>query len=308
MKTDGTQSVFPFGPSVPRRRYPQPGDGAPGPLDRRRHPCSCRNPLVPGGGQAGAGAPRHQRDRTLPAARRLRAQPIDRASGGPRLGGDLRLRARRPVVLHRGDGAFLPAADPVPARHRRARGLLRELRPPPPPSDLLHAPLPARDRARPDAATEPLSGAARRPDPARLRPPAATDPRRRRDRRPTEGDARSGPRRRQRRPERVDLAFAGAADDRPHAQGRDPPPALRPGAGKVGKQPQRRPALRRRDPPAPLRPRRRQHPDARRARLRAAIRRGAGAIRDFGRASKGLRLAPAPGLGSILERLAGTPR
>jgi len=33
-----------------------------------------------------------------------------------------------------------------------------------------------------------------------------------------------------------------------------------------------------------------------------------GAIRDFGRASKGLRLAPAPGLGSILDRLAGTPR
>lgn len=32
------------------------------------------------------------------------------------------------------------------------------------------------------------------------------------------------------------------------------------------------------------------------------------AIRDFGLASTGLRLAPAPGLGSILDRLAGAPR
>lgn len=33
-----------------------------------------------------------------------------------------------------------------------------------------------------------------------------------------------------------------------------------------------------------------------------------GAIRDLGRASAGMRLAPAPGLGPILDRIAGTPR
>lgn len=34
----------------------------------------------------------------------------------------------------------------------------------------------------------------------------------------------------------------------------------------------------------------------------------AGAIRDFARTSTGLRMAPAPGIASVLERLAGTPR
>ena len=134
---------------APRGRHPQPGARPADPGDRRRHRSS-----TPGS----SGTPRQGK----PA----------RALHDINVIGTLQLLAaceRSPTierVVVRGSAAIygcepagpsffteemareLPAADPVPAGHRRARGLLRELRPPPLPPDLLHAPLPARDRPR----------------------------------------------------------------------------------------------------------------------------------------------------------------
>ena len=191
---------------VHRGRHPQPGDLADPPGSRAGGGRPLRHRLVSGARQAGAGASRHQRDRHPAAARRLREGPRVAGDRRPRLGGDLRLRGLGALLLHRGDGAPLSAEDPLPARHRRARGLLRQLRPPPARGDLHDAPLPAGDRPGTRAAAQPLPLAAGGPDPARLRPPAAADPRRGRHRGVGRGGPQPGPRPGQRRPRRDDLA------------------------------------------------------------------------------------------------------
>ena len=83
--------------------------------------------LAPEPGKAPRAAPRHQRDRLAPAARGVREDGDRAHDRRARLGRDLRRRAERARVLHRGHGAALPAAHALPARRRRARELLREL-------------------------------------------------------------------------------------------------------------------------------------------------------------------------------------
>ena len=152
-----------------RGRHPQPAALPAAARHRGGHDRPLRDPLVSRAGQAGAGPPRRQRDRHAPAPRRLRADPDPRAARRPRLGGDLRLRGGDAVLLHRGHGADAAAAHPLPARRLRARGVLRELRPPPPGARLLHAALPARDRAGARHAARPVPG-----PPGRCRPSSAS--------------------------------------------------------------------------------------------------------------------------------------
>ena len=178
-----------------------------------------------------------------------------------------------PVLLHRGPGAADAAAHPLPARHLRARGVLLELRPPPPGDHLLHAALSARDRPRPRHAARALPVAAGGPDAARLRPPPAADARRGRDRRAAGRDPQRRAGRGQRRAERVDLAQPRPA---PRA-----PPA--PWASRIRCSSPRWPGSATGSASGALwgdgvrllryRPRGRQHPAARGGRLRAGLRR-----------------------------------
>ncbi len=254
-----------------------------------------------------AGAARHQRDRDAAAARRLREDRRAGAGRRPRLGRDLRLRARGAVVLHRGDGAESPAADAVPARHRRARGLLRELRPPARHAQLLHAPLPARARRRRRDAALPLPVAAGRPDPARLRPAPAAAARRRRHRGAARGDARPGPRRRQRRPDRLDLADPGPAPARPAARCRFPHPLFGPALARAG----RRLGVGGLYGDAVRLLRYGRGVDNRRLREELGYEPRFDAVAAdprLRRAQRRARLAPLPGLGAALGRIAGEPR
>ena len=79
------------------------------------------------------GPARDQRDRDAPTARRLRASADDPARvivrGSAAIYG---CEGAAPLLLHGGSRPGGAAADPVSARHLRARGLLRQLRPPPP--------------------------------------------------------------------------------------------------------------------------------------------------------------------------------
>ena len=86
-----------------------------------------------------------------------------------------------------------------------------------------------------------------------------------------------------------------------------PHPLFGAGDGPPRRPARRRQPLRRRGSPAALRPRRRQLAPAERARVRAAYD-AVGAIRDFAAADRGLRLVSTPGVGSVLDRLAGTAR
>ena len=191
-----------------------------------------------------------------------------RPGGRPRLGGDLRLRAGRAVVLHRGPRAGRAAALALPARHLRARGVLRQLRPPPPRARLLHAALPAGDRRRSSTArcvrylTLPVVPIQLGFDP-RLQLLHADDALGALEAaiaNPVRGAG-------QRRARRVDLAEPGAAAARPPGD-LDPAAAVRHRDRPRQRAARRRRPGRRRDPAAALRPRRRQHPAARGDRLR----------------------------------------
>ena len=119
------------------------------PGDRGRHRRPLRDPLVPGARQAGAGPARHQRDRHAPAARRLRAHRR-RSSGWSSAGSaaiygcegpapyffteDL---ARRMPLRTRFQRDIAELENYFSNFARRHSGV-----------DLLHAPLPARDRPR----------------------------------------------------------------------------------------------------------------------------------------------------------------
>ena len=83
--------------------------------------------LAPEPGKAAEAAARHQRDRVAAAPRRVREGgdgAHDHRRGSAAIYG---AEPNAPSVLHRGDGTALSAAHPVPARHRRARELLRDL-------------------------------------------------------------------------------------------------------------------------------------------------------------------------------------
>ena len=153
-------------------------DLSPPSFHRGGHRRPLRDPLVSRARQAGSLPARLQRDRDAPAPRGVRADADARARRGARVSRHLRLRGRRAAVLPEVAGRRDAASNPVPARRLRARGLLRELRPPPPPDLGLHAALPARDRGRSGRAARPVPEPARGADPAGLRP-AAPAPRRR---------------------------------------------------------------------------------------------------------------------------------
>ncbi len=112
------------------RRHPEPADLQAAAADTGRHGRPLRRAARAGAGKGAGAAARHQRDRLPAAARRMREDgggPHDRRPGFLR---DLRGRAQRSRVLHRGHGAAVSVPDAFPARHRRARKLLRELRSP----------------------------------------------------------------------------------------------------------------------------------------------------------------------------------
>ncbi len=90
--------------------------------DRGRHRRPLRDPLVSRAGQAGALAPRLQRDRHAPAPGGVRAHAHARAGRRAWLGCDLRLRGRGAPVLHGGAGRRDAAPHPLSARRLRARG------------------------------------------------------------------------------------------------------------------------------------------------------------------------------------------
>ena len=276
------------------------------PGDRARHGRPLRDRLVPGARQAGAGASRHQRDRLAAAPRRLREGPdAASASSSAARRRSTAARARRRSFFTEDMARKLPAADPLPARHRRARELLRELLAPPARRHLHDAALPARDRRRARHAARPLPLAAGGPDPARLRPAAPARPRRGRDRRAAWRRSRT------RFAAPVNVAPTGSISlsrllrlaGRPPVP--IPHPALRPGA--LAPRPPRargRRGLQRRAAPAALRPRGRQHA--------ACARRSASSRASTPSARRGTSprrrgaagIVPLPGLGALAGRSA----
>ena len=153
---------------------------------------------------------RDQRDRDDEHPRGLRRAGLARAQGRLQvLGALLRLRARRPGLLHRGDAAPAPAAHAPGVRHRRGRERRPRLRRAQPGRDGDDPALRQRPRAGPATPRTAACSAARGPVHPRLRPALPVRPRGRHRRRARARGRQRPARRLQRRRRRRAGALGG---------------------------------------------------------------------------------------------------